>query len=179
MGHLAHRSPRRRRRAAWTALAALAVGALTTTPAHAQPTLVQCTGTESVTIDPGATYQAQLLHVTTDGNFGSCLDGQGQVTSASYAEELSFVGDCATLFDPFESTRVFTWNTGDTSTFVGTGSSTVVAGQIVTTVTGTITEGRFAGRSAVQVIALAQLNLLDCLLTGMTNASGATTLTIT
>ncbi len=58
-------------------------------------------------------------------------------------------------------------------------STTAVAGQIVTVVTGKVIQGRFQGRSALEVIPLPQPGLLQCLTTGFTNATGATTLTIT
>ena len=53
-----------------------------------------------------------------------------------------------------------------------------MAGQVVTTITGTITQGRFRGLSAVQTITLPQPGVLQCLTTGYTSATGATTLTL-
>lgn len=176
-------SSTRRRRAAVACAAittTVVAGTLAISPAQAQALpLVECVGTEQVTITPGATFVDRHLAITTDGRLGTCLDGAGEVASGSYGEKFSIFAGCTNLFDGFTSTRVLKWNTGDTSTYEYTGSSNVVAGQITTTATGTITSGRFAGRSAVQVIVLPTPSVLKCLTTGITETTGLTTLTIT
>ena len=62
------------------------------------------------------------------------------------------------------------------SVIVATGSSTAVAGQVVTTITGPVTRGRFRGRSAVET--LPQPGALRRLTTGVSHATGVTTLTV-
>ncbi|MFI8939530.1 hypothetical protein [Streptomyces syringium] len=160
----------------------------TTVPATASPSggpsdesfaQVQCHGTESVTYQPGVTFAARKIDITTDGRFGSCADSRGEVTSGSYGERFTVFAGCNNLLDGFEAQRTFTWNTGDTSVMKATGSSTVVAGQVVTTIKGTVTQGRFRGRTVVQVITLPQPDLARCLTTGLTGATGVTTLAIT
>lgn len=165
------------------ALAAVAVlggSVLSTGTAHAQPlTLLQCQGTETVTYNPGIIFETRDVDMTVNGRFSSCIDGAGEVTSGSYGNQLTISISCNDLLDGFQGQRTFTWNTGDTSVIEGKGSSTAVAGQIVTVVTGKVIQGRFQGRSALEVIPLPQPGLLQCLTTGFTNATGATTLTIT
>jgi len=147
----------------------------------AQPQLqaLQCLGTESDTYSPGVTFQPRPFTVTTAGRLSSCVDGSGAVVSGAYGPE-QFTLDVggSDLFDDFHSVRTIRWNTGDTSVMEGSGESNEVAGQVITTITGTITRGRFQGLSGVQVITLPQPGLLQCLTTGYTGATGVTTLTL-
>jgi len=167
------------RSTALAAATALGASALITGPAHAEPLgLLQCQGTETVTYSPGVTFQPRDIDITTDGRFGSCVDGEGGVTSGSYGERFTILAGCNDLLDGFQGPRTFTWNTGDTSVIEATGSSTAVAGQVVTTITGTVTHGRFQGRTATQIIVLPQAGLLSCLTTGVTGTTGVTTLTL-
>ena len=76
---------------------------------------------------------------TIDGRFTSCLDTTGQVIGGSYEEEFTVSVGCNGLLDSFEGERVFTWSTGDTSTATTTGQSTALLGQVVTTLTLTLT----------------------------------------
>ncbi|GAA2569814.1 MULTISPECIES: hypothetical protein [Streptomyces] len=162
-----------------TAAAVLLTGALAAGPAHAEPlALLQCQGTESVAYSPGITFQPQDVDVTTDGRLGSCVDGAGEVTSGAYGERFTLHAGCNDLLGGFQGPRTFTWSTGDTSVIEAEGSSTAVAGQVVTTLTGTVVQGRFHGRSVIQVIVLPQPALPLCLTTGVTGTTGATTLTI-
>ncbi|MFD1831300.1 hypothetical protein ACFSJS_16765 [Streptomyces desertarenae] len=162
-----------------TAAAVLCTGALAAGPVRAEPlALLQCQGTESVTYSPGITFQPRDVDVTTDGRLGSCVDGTGEVASGAYGERFTLHAGCNDLLDGFRGPRTFTWNTGDTSVVEAEGSSTAVAGQVVTTLTGTVVQGRFVGRTATQVITLPQPALLLCLTTGVTGATGVTTLTV-
>jgi hypothetical protein len=140
---------------------------------------LQCQGTETVTYRPGVTLQPRNIDVTTDGRFPSCVDAAGQVTSGSYAEHFTLFAGCNDLLGNFTARRTFKWNTGDTSVAEITGSSTAAAGQVVTTITGKVVEGRFEGRTVAEVIALPQTGLLQCLGTGLTGTTGVTTLTVT
>ncbi|MEU9352551.1 hypothetical protein AB0D65_16545 [Streptomyces griseoloalbus] len=162
-----------------TVVTVLCTGALAAGPARAEPlALLQCQGTESVAYSPGITFQPQDVDVTTDGRLGSCVDGAGQVTSGAYEERFTLHAGCNDLLGGFQGARTFTWSTGDTSVIEAEGSSTAIAGQVVTTLTGTVVQGRYQGRSATQVIVLPQPALLLCLSTGVTGATGTTTLTI-
>jgi len=142
-------------------------------------TALQCQGTESDAYAPGVTFQPRLFTITITGRLGSCIDAAGEVSSGSYGpEQVSIYAGCDDLFDAFQGSRVFVWSTGDVSVLEGSGQSTEVAGQVVTTFTGTILQGRFQGESAIQTITLPQPSVLRCLTTGYTGATGVTTLTI-
>jgi len=141
--------------------------------------VLQCLGTESDTYSPGVILQPRLFTVTTAGRFSSCVDGEGTVASGAYGpEQFSLDVGCSDLFDDFHGVRTIRWNTGDTSVLEGNGQSNEVAGQVITTITGTVTQGRFQGWSAVQTITLPQPGVLQCLTTGYTGATGVTTLTL-
>ncbi|PHQ51531.1 hypothetical protein BLA24_13585 [Streptomyces cinnamoneus] len=148
-------------------------------PGHArEPGLLQCQGTESVTYRPGVTFRARRVEVTVDGRFASCVGGGGEVKSGSYHERFTLFAGCNDLLEGFRSRRTYSWDTGDASTAEITGSSTAVAGQVVTPATGTVTHGRFHGRKLLQVIPLPQPSAPQCLSGGVTGATGVTTLTI-
>lgn len=147
--------------------------------AHPQLGVLQCLGTESDTYSPGVIIRARQFTVTTTGRLTSCVDGAGAVVSGTYGpEQFTLDVGCSDLFDAFHSVRTIRWNTGDTSVMEGSGQSDEVAGQVITTITGTITQGRFQGLSAVQTITLPQPGALQCLTTGYTGATGVTTLTL-
>ena len=162
-----------------TAGNAEATAATRTGSVHPQLGVLQCLGTESDTYSPGVIFQARQFTVTTAGQFSSCVDGAGAVVSGRYGpEQFSLDVGCSDLFDDFHSVRTIRWNTGDTSVLEGDGQSNEVAGQVITTITGTVTQGRFQGLSMVQTITLPQPGVLQCLTTGYTGATGATTLTL-
>lgn len=158
---------------------ASASDATRTSALNLQPGVLQCLGTESDTYSPGVTLQPHPFTVTTSGRFSSCVDSAGAVVSGAYGpEQFSLDVGCSDLFDAFHGVRTIRWNTGDTSVLEGNGQSTEVAGQVITTFTGTVTQGRFQGQSAVQTITLPQPGVLQCLTTGYTGATGVTTLTL-
>lgn len=168
-----------RTRSSALAAAVLTTALLIAAPAHAQTALLQCEGAETDVYTPGVTFQPHEFLVTLTGQYGSCLDSSGHVTSASYGpERFSLNAGCDNLFEGFTLTRTFTWNTGDSSVLAGSGQSTEVGGSVITTITGTIIRGRFQGDSAVQTITLPQPDVLACLTTGYTGATGVATLTL-
>ncbi|MCO5999280.1 hypothetical protein [Actinoallomurus rhizosphaericola] len=161
------------------AASAAALGAIVpiARPAAAEsPALLQCQGAETVTYRPGVLLRPRNIEITTAGRFGSCAGGA--VTSGAYAERFTIFAGCGDLLDGFHARRTFRWNTGDASVLDATGSSTAVAGQVITTITGRIIRGRFTGRTAVQTVTLPQPSALRCLTTGLTNATGVTTLSV-
>lgn len=162
-------------------LAAVVLGTAAPAPAsaHARDSgPLQCLGTESVTYSPGVTLLPRPIHVTVDGRFGSCAGGGGAVKSGGYHEEFTLFTGCNNLLEGFRARRTYAWNTGDSSTADIAGSSTAVAGQVVTPVAGTVTHGRFRGRGVLQLIPLPQPGVLQCLSGGLTGATGPTTLTV-
>jgi len=162
-----------------TAGAASAPAATHADSANPQAGALQCLGTESDTYSPGVVLQPRPFTITTTGRFTSCLDSAGAVVSGTYGpEQFTLDVGCSDLFDAFQGVRTIRWNTGDTSVMEGSGQSSEVAGQVITTFTGTITQGRFQGLSAEQTITLPQPGVLQCLTTGYTGATGVTTLTL-
>lgn len=145
-------------------------------PKNSRPVL--CHGTESVSYQPGVTLQARPVHITVDGVFASCTGGDGTVKSGGYHDEFTIVTGCVNPIEGFEASRKYVWNTGESSTADIAGSSTVVAGQVVTPATGTVTRGRFHDRKVLQIIPIVQPSVLQCLGKGLTHATGPTTLTI-
>ncbi|MFF4738308.1 hypothetical protein ACFY2W_20850 [Streptomyces sp. NPDC001262] len=161
--------------------AAVVLGTVTAVPASAHPRdsgQVQCHGTESVSYQPGVTLEARPIHFTVDGHFDSCTGGDGTVKSGGYHEEFTVTTGCINPLEEFRDHRTYVWNTGESSTADIAGSSTVVAGQVVTPATGTVTHGRFHNRKVLQIIPIVQPSALQCLGDGLTHATGATVLTI-
>ncbi|MFV2119017.1 hypothetical protein ACE14D_11455 [Streptomyces sp. Act-28] len=166
-----------KRPAALVAGASLTASALVAAPAGAAPSpLLQCRGTESTTYDPTVVLQPRDVDVTVDGSLSSCAGGG--VTSGAYGERFTLHAGCTNLLDDFQDLRTFTWNTGDSSVAAVRGTTDAVAGQVITTITGTVVQGRYQGRGVVQVITLPQPDLLRCFTTGLRGATGVTTLTI-
>lgn len=174
---------------AWTRTAALATAVtalVATAPAaastheHPRPDgQLQCSGTETVGYHPGVTLAPRDVDLTVRGRFTHCADSTGKVTSGAYDEHFPLFTGCNNLLEGFTAQRTFKWNTGESSTAEIRGSSTAVAGQVVTTIIGTVVKGRFRGRSVEEVIILPQPSVLDCLTTGFTGATGETTLAFT
>ncbi|WP_344020800.1 hypothetical protein [Streptomyces luteireticuli] len=162
-------------------LAAVALGAAAPVPASAHerdPGQVQCLGTETVAYHPGLGLLPRDTRVTVDGRFRSCAGGDGAVRSGGYHEEFTLFTGCNNLLEGFRTRRTYFWNTHDASTAEIAGSSTALAGQVVTPAAGTVTHGRFRGRKVLQLVPLPQPGALQCLSGGVTSASGPTVLTI-
>src|SRR5437879_1878887 len=87
------------------AVGALSAGMLTlgsAGAAHAQTALLQCQGTETDAYTPGVTFQPHEFNVTLTGQYSSCVDTTGQVTSGSYGpERFSLDADCDNLLEGF------------------------------------------------------------------------------
>jgi hypothetical protein len=144
---------------------------------HSRYDTAQPTSCPDHTYRPGVTLLRHNITIT--GQFTSCKDSIGEVTSGSYGEQFTIFVGCNDLLDGFTGQRTITRNTGDAGVVEGTGQSTAVAGQVITTITATVIQGRFQGRTVLEVIPLPQPGLLQCLTTGFTSATGLTTLTIT
>jgi hypothetical protein len=101
-----------------------------------------------------------------------CLSTDPTVTRGTATVSFPLTG--ASCLDPLRATsgsQVITWNNGRTSTFSFETTITEAEGVTVSTNTGTITAGEFAGGVAEEVIVQAPPNPLACLLPG-----GATSL---
>lgn len=147
--------------------------------ASAQQSVLQCQGSETDAYSPGVIFQPRAFTITLTGQFSSCIDSGGQVTGGRYGpEQFTLVAGCDDLLESFQGPRTFVWSNGESSVVQGSGQSTEIGGQVITTIIGTVIEGRFLGENAVQTITLPQPGLLQCLTTGYTGATGVTTLTL-
>lgn len=148
--------------------------------------LVDCTGKEDVTYSPGLTLTPQDTSVTIRGSLGSIAPGCScaapgtDITSATYTQVLTWPGaSCSQPGFNAPGTRTFTWNDGTTSTFPYTAQIATTPTASIVTLTGTISEGRFQGHTAVEQIVIPQPSALECAGTGLTNSTDSTSLTIT
>jgi hypothetical protein len=168
------------------ALLLATAGALTSAPtAHAaDPALLTCTGSNRADYSPGLTLTSQPVSVKDEALSGECLNSD-QTANTTYktaywnetaAQNLSCVLPASTR----SGTRDINWNFGSPATSVFTYSltTTVLAGQIVETYTGTITSGSFTGVNAKIVVVLTAPGVGNCLLTPLTTASGQAILEI-
>lgn len=149
-------------------------------PAHALQQDVTCVGTATVSISPGLTLWPQTVHVQTNVIYSPCVSSDPTLTSGQSGSSFD-VPNASCLTFPVASSGAFpiSWNNGDSSTFTHNDLSTVVAGQTVLTRIGTITDGEFAGDTAVRVITYPALNPVECLTTGVSSQIGPVVLTLT
>lgn len=144
--------------------------------------LAQCTGTHNAQWSPGATNTPQLITVSTQSQW-TCVQLQlPLLINASSNNQFTAQFSCESLLAPVPATWTITWGDGATSTFAFNSTVEAVDGNLVITAPGTITAGRYAGSTAVATFILENLgatleNL--CATTGVTTATGASTLTIT
>lgn len=157
-------------------------------PAGAQAILpiVSCTGNHAATWSPGVTNTTALHTVTTDTGW-SCtqLIALPLLTSVSSHEQFTAPFNCNNLFSTAPITWTLHWSDNGgpaTSTFTFTATVAPVNGNLVVTAPGSISAGRYAGRSATAVFTLlnlgATLNSQCSSATGVTSASGPSTLLI-
>ncbi len=87
---------------------------------------------------------------------------------------------CLSVGSAGSGTVTFAWNNGRTSTFCFNQSVSHPVGQTVTTYTGNITAGEFAGDSAVAIFTGVSPDLIACLTRpGVTSDFALSTLAIT
>jgi hypothetical protein len=169
-----------RRLASCLATVLLAAAALVpaTGTAHASGVDQTCVGTWAVTYDPPITNDLRLVHGVLTGTFPACTDLGA--FNASYTQVFDDVVSCTELFSAGSASRTYVWGNpaAAPTTFTYNWTTSLVGGQSVITNTGTITSGRYAPDSAVQVATIASLNLLACAGEGISSLSGPTTLTI-
>jgi hypothetical protein len=154
-------------------LTVAAVAALGVAAAPASATsLVSCTvGSEHLTLTPGVTNTPQTVTVAFTDTYGSplvpCVSSDPTVTGGTAV--VSFPLPDATCQDPLTTlpgSQVITWSNGQRSTFSFETTITEVEGETVSTNTGTITAGEFAGGTAEETIVQGPPNPLACLTPG-------------
>ncbi|MGW2277816.1 hypothetical protein [Streptomyces sp. NPDC001770] len=163
------------------ALAALtaALPFMSPSGAVADTALATCAlGSTTTTYNPGVRNQSATVQVDVQGLLGVCISTDPGATSGTYSEHAIVPLACTQLLSGGAGSRVFTWQDGTTSTFGFTRVVNAVNGQLVNTFSGSITQGKFAGHSATQVVA-ALADLTACQTTaGLTSTQGTGVLTI-
>ncbi|MFD9141683.1 hypothetical protein ACFVY7_12860 [[Kitasatospora] papulosa] len=135
-------------------------------------------GSTTTTYSPGVRTQSATVRVDVEGLLGVCVSTDPGASTGIYTEHASVPLACTQLLAGGTGSRVFTWQDGTTSTFDFTRAVNAVNGQLVNTFTGSITQGKFAGRSATQVVtALADLTACQTA-AGLTSTQGTGVLTI-
>jgi hypothetical protein len=118
-------------------------------------TVVQCTGTTSLTYSPGLTNTRQTVVITTNEALSHCLhipDLPALPFLMPATSQTQLTRDnrtCTTLLAGGPGSQVLTWNNGETSTVNYVSTTNIVNGNIVSVQTGTITMGRYAGQSII------------------------------
>lgn len=159
------------------AVAVLLVGA---PPAHADVVQVTCGGSQTTTYSPGLTNTRQTVQRAGQNIHSPCVStlppfAFSGSTSFSSTSTLS----CLSLTAANTGTDVITWSTGRTSTFAYNRTVTIVQGETVVTLTGSITAGDFSGATAVETITSVSLDLTACSTPqGITSTFGVSELTI-
>ena len=138
-----------------------------------------CVGTETATYSPGVTVDPQYVVSEVHGEYTLCTSTDPLITSAEV--DIHAEGTLSCLSGTVSGQQVITWNTGETSHVTFTlAVSQRPGGQVVVVASGTITVGKFFGHDVVQTAVVPALTALNCLTPeGITEASGATTATIT
>lgn len=147
-------------------------------PAGAVVLDAQCAGTETATYDPGVTLSEQHVVSEVEAHYLTCLSSDPAITSG--VVEIHAEGMLSCLSGTVSGTQTITWNTGEVSSVAFTLAVSVrPLGQVVVIANGTVTSGKFAGDDVLQTAAVPAPTVAQCLTTGITEASGATTATIT
>jgi hypothetical protein len=132
-----------------------------------------CVGTQTTTYSPGLTLVPTQQNIQISWIYAPCVSvSEPAISSALSSATRQAPVSCLSIGQVGSSVRVITWNTGQTSTFSYNAMSSIVNGDTVVTLTGSIT--------AEEVIVSPSLNLLGCLTPpGITSLFSTTTLVIT
>ena len=103
------------------------------------------------------------------------------ITGGTYSANLppNRAASCLNLLGSTTGTRIYHWNTGETSTVTYVDTNSIVAGNLVVEQVGTVTAGVFAGQTSSGTLTLTG-NFLNCLTPGgLTTLAGPNVLLIT
>ncbi|WP_394834949.1 hypothetical protein LVJ94_51465 [Pendulispora rubella] len=129
--------------------------------AAALGTITCALGTNVVQFDPGLTYAVQDTRITGQGLYTGCVATDPHITSGR--STIVGRGKLNCLTSDGSTVEKITWNTGEKSTVeYSFGVIVQPAGEAVAVVTGTVTEGKFAGSLVASPGALTTLNPLAC-----------------
>ena len=132
--------------------------------AQAATVNVTCLGTQHVNHSPGLLLLTpRVTTLTVDEVLAPCISSSHPgITARSHRSFQTRPITCLAVLSPNSFSKVLTWSTGNTSTFQFNQLATNVAGNSVVTLTGVITEGLFAGSTAVETIT-GPANSWECL----------------
>ncbi len=137
-----------------------------------------CQGTESIAYSPPLTPAPQATKISAETTFGPCVSTDLSIDGGmARVHAVSPSASCDGLTEGTVKTTI-TWSNGNTSTFSATRTTDDINGQIVTTDTGVIASGEFAGNKATEVTTLPDLDPAACETTGIASASGTATFEI-
>lgn len=169
----------------WLAGAVLAVAVAVAPPggpvAYAASSTT-CTGTSTISYQPGLTNTPQQIHYHETDTYSTCISTNPTLThgSASASTDLSgaYCNHTPGVFtDPGYT---ITWNNGQHSTINLTFTDAIINGTEQVTGTGTVIDGKFQGGNATIVWIYPILNLLQCSTAqGVTSQTGTVTAQIT
>lgn len=119
----------------------------------------------SLTFDPPLTNSPQPILNSVSRQYGPCLaPTHPDITAGSSAASAVIPnGSCEHLLGSNPLTITITWNTGQTTTLSGNNISSIVGANLVSTTTGTVTAGVFAGDTFIHTVVYAGPDLLLCL----------------
>jgi hypothetical protein len=172
-------------RIAYSAVATIVIGsgAVMLPAASAHASILQtltCQGTEFTTFSPALTKTAAATYISSADTFGPCVSTDTTISGGvAYTESSDPSASCAALLSSGSGETTFFWSNGKSSTFSYTRTTIDLNGEIISTQTGTITSGEFAGNLATEVLVLPTLDLTACeSATGISTASGTATIEI-
>ncbi|MGW1136626.1 hypothetical protein [Streptomyces zhihengii] len=172
---------------AFLAVACLLGGgmAASTTSAAATPASLlelTCTATSTVTYSPGLSLVPTQQTVTFDVAYSGCISplGVSSVLSGSRQGSFQDTRSCLTLPAPATQSFPVAWNTGNDSQVNGSTQSVDVGGQVLHTITGSVTSGQFDGNTFVEEMNQISPDLLQCAVgTGVRSQTGIGVVTLT
>lgn len=172
-------------RIAYSAVATIVIGggAVMLPAASAHASILQtltCQGTEFTTFSPALTRTATATFISSADTFGPCVSTDTSISGGlSYTETSDPTASCGTLLSGGSGQTTFLWSNGNSSTFSYSRTTIDLNGEIISTLTGTITSGEFAGNLATEVLVLPTLDLTACeSAAGISTASGTATIEI-
>jgi hypothetical protein len=146
----------------------MAVGVAVPATAHAATLDVTCIppSADTATYNPPLSNTPRTTTITVDAFYGPCVSLSNPAVSSGEFH-LRFTApnrSCAELLGTAPVTFTITWNTGQTSTVVGTRTVTTAGGLLQTVLLATVTTGLFAGDTVVQTSTSAAAPVLLCTL---------------